>query len=85
MGRVLRTFKWGVVEGLVRSEKHEALKKVEPLKKGRCTAPESKDRGAVDTDDIDAVERYSQGLELRVWSAMALLIDSLKPCGLGIR
>jgi integrase len=52
--RVVRIFKWGVAEELVRPETWQALRSVEGLKKGRTTAPESPPIMPVSIDTIQA-------------------------------
>jgi integrase len=54
MNRVKRLIKWAVAEGMVEVSVYETLRCVESLKKGRCTAPESKPVKPVDKATVDA-------------------------------
>lgn len=54
MNRVKRLFKWAVSEGMVDVSVYETLRCVEALKRGRCTAPESKPVKPVDKATVDA-------------------------------
>jgi integrase len=51
--RLLRLAKWWVSEGMVDPSLHQALKCVEPLKRGRCDCPEAEPVKPVDTQAIE--------------------------------
>jgi len=53
IGRIVRVFKWGVVEGLVPLETYQALTTVEGLKKGRSKARESEPVRPVSLEDVE--------------------------------
>jgi integrase len=53
--RLLRVIKWAVSEGKMRPEAHMACKCVEPLKLGKCRAPESLKVTTVHDDRVTAV------------------------------
>ena len=54
MKRLLRVIKWGVGQGMIPPAILEALRCVEPLKRGRTTAPESKKITCVEQSRVDA-------------------------------
>lgn len=54
MNRLLRILKWGVAQGMVPVSVYQTLKCVSPLKRGRCTAPESKPIRPVAADLVAA-------------------------------
>ncbi|XZE20345.1 hypothetical protein SH449x_000213 [Pirellulaceae bacterium SH449] len=54
MSRLVRMFKWAVSQGMVRVEVYQTLKCVEPLKRGRCDAVESKPIMSVKPELVEA-------------------------------
>lgn len=52
MKRLLRVAKWWVSEGLADATLHHSLRCVEPLKFGRCTAPETEPVKPVSDEDV---------------------------------
>lgn len=54
MSRIVRMFKWAVSQGMVRVEVYQTLKCVEPLKRGRCDAVESKPIQSVKPELVEA-------------------------------
>jgi len=54
MKRLLRVFKWAVGQAIVPPNVHDALRCVEPLKRGRTTAPEAKPITCVESSVVDA-------------------------------
>lgn len=58
MKRTLRIIKWAVGEGMMPAANHQAIKCVEPLRKGRCTARESKPITCVDIGLVEATLPY---------------------------
>jgi len=54
MKRLLRCVKWGVAKGMVSVSVYQTLKCVDPLKRGRCDAPEMQ---AVRPVDISTIEK----------------------------
>jgi integrase len=69
VGRVIRMFKWAVVEELVEPSVHQALRAVTGLRKGRSEARESKPVGPVSDTDVDAVRPY---VSRQVWAMIEL-------------
>lgn len=53
--RLLRVIKWAVSEGLMLADSHAGCKCVEPLKRGKCTAPEAPKVTTVDDAKVDRV------------------------------
>lgn len=58
MKRLIRILKWAVGEGMVPPAVHEALRCVDPLKRGRTTAPEAKPITCVDARLVAATLRH---------------------------
>lgn len=58
IGRILRMFRWGVSENLVRPETLTALQSVPGLKAGRCSARETERIKPVAAKDVDAVREH---------------------------
>ena len=58
MKRVLRFAKWLVAEGMADPSLHQALKCIEPLKRGRCNARESEPVKPVSDSDIGAAIKF---------------------------
>jgi integrase len=59
MGRLLRIIKWGVAQGLVPVTVYQTLKCIDPLRKGRSTAPESEPVKPVADAVIDATIEHA--------------------------
>jgi integrase len=55
VGRILRMFRWGVSENLVRPETLTALRSVPGLKAGRCNAREPERVKPVAEEDVEAI------------------------------
>ena len=59
MGRILRMYRWGVTERLVKLETYQVLQMIGHLKKGRCgDIPEGKKRGAIGAAHIEAIKPH---------------------------
>jgi integrase len=54
MKRLMRIIKWGVSKGMVPASVHQTLKCIDPLKRGRCGAPEAEPIKPVSRAAIDA-------------------------------
>jgi integrase len=54
MKRLTRVIKWAVGQGSIPPAVHQAIQCVEPLKRGRCTAPEAEPVRPVDASIVDA-------------------------------
>ena len=84
--RLLRVIKWAVSEGLMRADSHLACKCVEPLKKGKCQAPEATRVSTVPDDRVQAVMGELSPIVAdmirfqRATGARPGEVCSLKPC-----
>jgi integrase len=58
MKRVMRIVKWGVAEGMVPSSVHQTLKCVDPLKRGRVSAPEAEPIRPVEMDVVASTVKH---------------------------
>lgn len=54
MNRLLRMLKWAVAQGMIPVSVHQTLKCIDPLKRGRTEAPETKPIAAVPASVVDA-------------------------------
>jgi len=54
MKRLLRIIKWAVSSGMMPADKYTAIKCIEPLKAGRCAAPEAEPVKCVPQELVDA-------------------------------
>jgi integrase len=56
--RLLRVVKWWVAEGIAEPTLHQALKCVEPLKRGRCECPDTEPVKPVDDAIVDKTIKF---------------------------
>lgn len=67
--RVAAIFKWAAGNELLPIAAYQALKAIEPLKRGRCTAPEPKPVRPVAAEHVDAIRPW---VSRQVWAMVEL-------------
>jgi len=77
-GRVRQIFKWAVSRELVPVNVFQALQTVEPLRRGRCGAPETTAVKPVPQEHIDAVRKH---VSRQVWALIQLQLRTAARAG----